>query len=89
MVAWATREGRLFKGDGMIRLVTAALAMLAISAMCPTATARRGGGTWLDSPGYQRALQESRRARSQQQLDQLELERRALHKKNKKKKPAT
>jgi hypothetical protein len=73
----------------MMRLVTTALAMLAISAMCnTTATARRGGGTWLDSPGYQRALQESRRARSQQQIDQLERERRALHKKNKKKKPA-
>ncbi len=73
----------------MIRLVTTALAMLAISAMCnTTAAARRGGGTWLDSPGYQRALQESRRARSQQQIDQLERERRALHKKNKKKKPA-
>ncbi len=36
------------------------------------------GSQHLNSPGYQRALQESRRKPTQQQLDQLEIERRAL-----------
>jgi hypothetical protein len=62
--------------------LTAVLAALALWAVVSTeAIARRGGGSWLDSPGYQRALHESRRTPSQQQLDQLERERRALKKK--------
>jgi hypothetical protein len=59
----------------MVRLLIAFLAAGVLSTIDGTpADARRGGGSFMDSAGYQRALHESRRARSQQKQEQLERE---------------
>ena len=44
--------------------------MTAVVTMATPADARRGGGDFMNSPGYQRALQESRKRYREQYLQQ-------------------
>ncbi len=53
----------------------AAVVTIAVVTMTSPAEARRGGGNFMNSPGYQRALAESRKRYQEQYLQQQQVDR--------------